>query len=294
MSVLGKLRAAALVAAMAATGAAQAGDPSARDWIPAPPGTSVFATYLFGLDSNGFYDKGKRMDDAPKVQVRGLVLRPMHFTEIMGKTVQFEAILPVLRTTFDNVASIGLPEDQRESGVGDAQLGAAVWFVNDEERKLWFAWEPFITIPTGLYHSNSADASPGNNRWTTVQDFAIVKGVGESTFLEAVAEFEFFGDNTNYYGMTLKKDPAIRLMALASTNLTPSTYIGARYRYETGGREKLDGVESTSKADNHQLAFEITHQLNDANQVQLMYIHDLKVENGPRMRGVQLRYAYVF
>ncbi len=290
MSVLGKLRVATLIAAIAATGAAQAGDPSARDWIPAPPGTGVFAAYLLGLSSSGFYDKGERVSGGPKIDVQGMVLRPMYFSELFGKTVQYEAILPVMRTT---IGLSGMPDD-RQTGVGDAQLGAAIWFVNNEETKTWFAWQPFITIPTGLYHSNHADASPGNNRWTTLQDFAFVQGVGESTFLEAVAEFEFFGDNNNYYGMTLKKDPAVRLMALASTNLTPSTYIGARYRYETGGREKLNGVEAVTNAKNHQLAFEVTHQINDANQVQLMYIHDLKVENGPRMRGVQLRYVHAF
>ncbi len=48
------------------------------------------------------------------------------------------------------------------------------------------------------------------------------------------------------------------------------------------------------RASNHQVAFEITHQINQANQVQLQYIHDLKVENGPRLRGVQLRYVYAF
>lgn len=289
MSIMRTMRLAVLAATLGAAGAAQAGDPSARDWIPAPPGTSVFAGYLLGLKSHGFYDRGQTVDDV-KVSVQGLVLRPMYFGELFGKTVQYEAILPAFRT---NIEVTGMPDD-RVTGVGDAQLGAAVWFVNNEETKTWFAWEPFITIPTGLYRSNHADASPGKNRWTTLQDFAIVQGIGESTFLEGVAEFEFFGDNTNYYGQTLKKDPAIRLMALVSTNITESTYVGARYRYETGGREKIDGVESVSSAKNHQLAFEVTHQINDANQVQLQYIHDLKVENGPRMRGVQLRYVYAF
>lgn len=290
MTVMCKMRSAVLVAALAAAGAAQAGDPSARDWIPAPPGTNVFAAYLLGLNSHGFYDHGDRVDGGPTVDVRGMVLRPMHFGQLFGKTVQYELILPAFRTT---IGMDGQPDD-RVTGVGDAQLGTAIWFVNDEQTKTWFAWEPFITFPTGRYHSNHADASPGRNRWTTVQDFAFVKGVGESTFLEAVAEFEFFGNNDNYYGSTLKKDPAIRLMALASTNLTPDTYVGMRYRYETGGREKVGGIESMGRASNHQLAFEITHQINQANQVQLQYIHDLKVENGPRMRGVQLRYVYAF
>ncbi|WP_322996052.1 transporter [Castellaniella sp.] len=290
MTLMRKARNAVLVAALAAAGAAQAGDPSARDWIPAPPGTNLLAVYLLGLGSHGFYDQGNRLDGGPTVDVQGMVLRPMHFGELFGKTVQYELILPAFRTT---IGMDGFPDD-RVTGVGDAQLGAAVWFVNNEETKTWFAWEPFITVPTGKYHSNHADASPGKNRWTTLQDFAFVQGFGESTFLEAVAEFEFFGDNNNYYGSTLKKSPAIRLMALASTNITADTYVGMRYRYETGGREKIDGVEAVGRANNHQLAFEVTHQLNDANQVQLQYIHDLKVENGPRMRGVQLRYVYAF
>ncbi|MFT0533714.1 transporter [Castellaniella hirudinis] len=291
MTLMHTARRAALAAVLAAAaGTAQAGDPSARDWIPAPPGTTLFATYLVGLGSHGFYDRGSRLDDGPRVDVQGLVLRPMYFGELLGKTVQYELILPAFRTT---IGMDGVPDD-RVTGVGDAQLGAAIWLVNNEDTKTWFAWEPFITFPTGKYHGNQADASPGKHRWTTVQDFAFVQGVGESTYLEAVAEFEFFGDNTNYYGATLKKDPAIRLMALASTNLTPDTYVGVRYRYETGGREKVDGVQAVGRANNHQLAFEVTHQLNDANQVQLQYIHDLKVENGPRMRGVQLRYVYAF
>ena len=171
-----------------------------------------------------------------------------------------------------------------------------------------FPFEPFSVLRDGdeegldilqealgdVYHGSQADVSAGKNRWSTVQDFAIVKGFGESSFVEGVAEFEFFGNNKNYYGQTLKKDTAIRLMALVSTNLTEKTYVGLRYRYETGGREKVNGETTVTRARNHQLAAEITHQLTDAHQVQLQYIHDLKVENGPRMRGLQFRYAYAF
>jgi hypothetical protein len=284
------LRGVAALVALGMAGAAHAGDPSARDWIPAPPGTNLIAGYLAGLGSDGFYDRGSKLDGGPRVDVQALVYRQMHFRQIGSTTVQYEVIVPAYRTT---IGMSGMPDD-RVTGIGDIQAGAAFWFYNNEATKTWFAWEPFITFPTGRYHSSHADASPGKHRWTTIQDFAVVKGIGESTFLEGVAEFEFYGNNNNYYGQALKKSPSIRLMALASTDLTPSTYVGARYRYETGGREKIDGIEAVTSANNHQLAFEVTHQLNDANQVQLQYIHDLKVENGPLFRGVQLRYVYAF
>lgn len=284
------LRSVAMVAALSATGMAHAGDPSARDWIPAPPGTNLIAAYGLALQSDGFYDRGKELKGGPKVNVEGLVYRQMHFRELFGMTVQYELIVPAFRTT---IGVPGMPDD-RKTGIGDIQAGAALWLYNNEQTKTWFAWEPFITIPTGHYQGSHADASPGKHRWTTIQDFAVVQGIGESTFLEGVAEFEFYGDNNNYYGDTLKKDTSIRLTALASTNLTPDTYVGVRYRYETGGREKVNGTEVVTAANNHQLAFEVTHQINDANQVQLQYIHDLKVENGPLFRGVQLRYVYAF
>ena len=103
-----------------------------------------------------------------------------------------------------------------------------------------------------------------------------MQGVGESTFLEAIAEVEIYGRNTDWFGQTLKKDPSLRLFALASTNLTENTYTGVRYRYETGGRERSGGQTVTSRARNHQLALELTHQINPSNQIQLQYIHDLQ------------------
>jgi len=275
---------------LALPGMTWAGDPSARDWIPAPPGTNIIATYFASLGSSGFYDRGNRLHGGPRVDVQALVLRPMAFRQIGDTTVQYELIAPMYRTS---LKVPGVPDD-RMTGFGDIQAGAAFWLYNNEETRTWFAWEPFITVPTGRYHGSHADVSPGKNRWTVIQDFAFVQGFGESTFLEGVAEFEFYGNNTNYYGQTLKKSPAIRLMALASTNISPNAYVGLRYRYETGGRETVNGQVYTTRAKNHQLAAEATYQINDSNQIQLQYIHDLKVENGPRMRGVQLRYAYAF
>lgn len=276
-------------AALGAAPAAVAGDPSTRDWIPAPPGTNIIALYGLGLKSSGLYAGGQRVDGA-EVGVRGLVYRQMHYRELFGKTVQMEFIVPVLRTHLDFP---GEPRD-RLTGVGDITVGSAIWLYNNDETRTWLAWEPFITLPVGRYRSDRPHTSPGKNRWSTIQDLAFVKGVGESSFVEAVAEVEIYGRNSNWMGQTLKKRPSWRFFALASTDLGANTYAGVRYRYETGGRETVAGQTVTSNARSHQLALELTHQINPAHQLQLQYVHDLKVRNGPRLRGLQLRYAYIF
>lgn len=265
-------------------------DPSSRDWIPAPVGTNIIAGYAGFEKSTRMYEDGKRIQGAPKIDVQYGIYRQMHYRELAGKTVQYEIIVPMSRATMKGG---GLPKD-RLSGIGDVNLGAAIWLYNNEETRTYFAWEPFVVLPTGRYRGSQADVSPGANRWSTIQDFAFVKGFGESSYIEAMAEFEIYGKNKNYYGMTLKKDPSVRLMAFVSTDITPSTAIGLRYRYETGGREKISGNTVASSASDHQLAVDLTHQLNDQNQLQLRYAQDVRVKNGPKFNGVQLRYAYIF
>ncbi|KAG1248427.1 hypothetical protein G6F65_019620 [Rhizopus arrhizus] len=157
----------------------------------------------------------------------------MHYRDFYGKPVQLEFIVPMYRTSLDLPGAPGDPQP----GIGAVTLGSAIWLYNNEQTKTWFAWEPFIGAPVGRYDRSRPDVSPGKNRWSTIQDFSFVKGVGESTFLEAIAEVEIYGRNTDWYGQTLKKDPSFRFFALASTNLTRDTYTGIRYRYETGGRE---------------------------------------------------------
>jgi len=270
--------------------AVQAAEPNARDWLPAPAGMHIGVGHYVHLESHGFYGDGDKIPASPKLKLQSFVWRQMYYSTLGGKTVQYEVIVPAARTRLD-VSGVGR---EALTGVGDVVGGLAMWFHEDHDNRTYFAGEGFITLPTGRYRGSQADVSPGNNRWTGIVNLAFVQGVGKSSYLEAVLEVEFYGKNDNYYGQTLKKSPSWRWVALASTDLSESVYIGARYRFEHGGRERLNGAQVMRNARNHQLAAEITYQINDVNQVQLQYIHDVKVDNGPRMRGVQLRYGYVF
>lgn len=277
-------------AALIVSSTASWAGPSSRDWIPAPVGTDIIAGYAGYEKATRMYDDGKRIKGAPKLDVGYGIYRQMHYRELFGKTVQYEIIVPMSRAS---LKGNGFPKESL-TGIGDVNLGAAMWLYNNDETRTYFVWEPFIVLPTGRYRASKADVSPGENRWSTIQDFAFVQGVGKNTYLEAMAEFEFYGKNKNYYGSTLKKDLSVRLMAFASTNITSDTVIGLRYRYETGGSEKINGYKVANSASDHQLAVDLTHQLNDHNQLQLRYAHDVKVKYGPKLSGIQLRYAYIF
>lgn len=266
-----------------------AGDPNARDWIPAPAGTNLLANYVYDLKDQGFYTKGSKVDAKIDLHAQGVVLRPMFFRNIGDLTVQYELIAPLSRTSLKQDDA-----SDKLSGFGDVQAGAAIWFYNNQESKTWFAWEPFLTIPTGKYDEFKADVSPGKNRWTTVQDFAFVKGIGETTYFESVAEFEFYRDNKDYYGMSLSKSTSKRLFFLISTDITPTTYVGVRYRLEWGGKEKAKDIVFTENLNNRQIAFEATSQLTEQDQVQIQYLKDISVENGPKMKGFQFRYVHAF
>lgn len=265
-------------------------DPSTRDWLPAPAGTDIIAIYAGSEKAKRIYDNGTRLQGTPDITAHYGIYRQMHYREVAGKTVQYELIVPMSRAT---IKGSGYPKEQL-TGIGDINLGAAVWLYNNEATRTYFAWEPFLIVPTGRYHASRADVSPGANRWGTIQDFAFVQGFGESSYFEAMLEFEFFGKNKNYYGTTLKKSPVTRMMAFVSTDINDSTYVGLRYRYETGGKEKLNGEKVMGSLSNHQLAADLTHQINDHNQIQFRYARDVKVKNGPKFDGVQLRYAYIF
>jgi len=48
-----------------------------------------------------------------------------------------------------------MPKD-RLTGIGDVNLGAAIWLYNNDETRTYVAWEPFVVLPTGRYKGSQA------------------------------------------------------------------------------------------------------------------------------------------
>ncbi|HEX7382039.1 MAG TPA: transporter [Nevskiaceae bacterium] len=288
----------AAAVAMAA-GVAHADDPDPRDWVPAPPGTKALGVYLGAQDSHGFYTNGNKDDAGESLNVRLAVLRPMIFLPFFNTNMIFqpEVILPMGRIGFNMPGY-----SEHSSGLFDLQAGAALWFVNNEEKQFWMGYEPFLVAPTGTYDAAKA-TSLGANRWATLQDLAIVKGFGSGAnqwIFEGTVELGIYGSNNDVLGedgqrVTGQQRPTYRFVLEASRNITEATYVGLRYHYVTGGRATVGGAfDPDSGMSDHQLAANITTFFKDHYQLQLQYLYDLRVKNGPAMNGAILRFFYVF
>ena len=237
-----------------------------------------------GLRSSGVYTAGKRADGV-SVDVDMLIYRQMHYRDFYGKTVQLEFIVPMSRTTQEAPGAPQVRHRRRDAGFGHlacqqrpdqdlVRLGALHHGAGGPLRRL------------------ASGRVAGQEPLVDGAGFLFVQGVGESTFLEAIAEVEIYGRNTDWFGQTPEEGSVAAPVRAGLDQPDREHYTGVRYRYETGGRERSGGQTVTSRARNHQLALELTHQINPSNQIQLQYIHDLGRER-PRMR-VQMRYVYAF
>ena len=210
-----------------------------------------------------------------RVGGRGHVIyRQMHYRDFYGKTVQLEFIVPMSRTTQE---APGAPRD-RKSGIGDVTLGSASGSTTTTDQDL---------VRLGALHHGAggplrrlaSDVSPGKNRWSTVQDFSFVQGVGESTFLERSPRSRSMAAIP-----MVRPDPeegSVAAPVRAGLDQPDREHLHRRALPLRDRRARTfrrpDGDQPRAQ---HQLALELTHQINPSNQIQLQYIHDLKVENG--------------
>lgn len=265
-----------------------AGEAMARDYIAGSNGLNLAIMYYVHKESDTFISDGKKLNADFKSDL--VVARYVHFMELGGMIIDPQIILP-----FGNI-DINIPGsvDHKKSGTGDAILLSSFWFVNNPEKKIYAAFTPYLTLPTGTYNANSPTTSLGSNRWSYTAEFGMSKGFGEKTFIDLIAAMDFYGKNDDYLGKSQKKDPLITLQAIYSYNLSPSVVSSTKYSYMTGGKTELDSLEQNDKIQVHTMTIGLSKQLNKSNNIQVEYNHDIKVNNTFENNGVRLRYVYAF
>lgn len=262
---------------------------NARDYIPLPPGTTLVCFYgkhIFGDDLYVDHDKvNDDMDFAANIGI----FRPIHYMQFGPFTADPQAIIP-----FGDTALGG----KHSSGLGDITLAATIWFLDNKEDKFFWAYTPYLTLPTGEY-DHDKPVNMGTNRWATKHEMCLGKGFGDSVWLEWVANVEFFDDNddtldSNGNTMTSSKKPLFGTEVHLSYDFTKELFGSVDYYLSHGGETELDGHDMDDTTTTHTLGCSLMYMLTETTQFMLDYQRDISVENGIRTDALQARLSFVF
>jgi hypothetical protein len=274
----------------------------ARDYIPLPPGTSLFCGYFNHVSANKLYSDGTKVGDDFNQTANVGMLRYVYYTSIGkalygdgGFTIDPQFIVPFVNIDLGgSYAALNGGKEFSTTGFADPVLLTTFWFVNDPKDKFWIGFTPWLTLPVGQYNKNRI-ASPGGNRWVIKPEFGVVKGIGEKAYLDLILGGEFYMDNDKYMGNNkLAQDPALQAEVHLSYDITKQWAVALDYFYTYGGETKVNGVAQNNPQSNHGLGLTLFFMVGSNNQLLLSYRDDFSVKSGAGTNTFGARWAYFF
>jgi hypothetical protein len=261
----------------------------ARTNLPVPSGTTLLNIYYIHSYGNEYYRDNDKISDASDLSMNMCILHPIYYTSIGSLDLNLHALIPFGEAELNG---------EHSTGVGDITLFSQLWLINSKEKKFFFVYAPYFTVPSGRYSRDSI-VNIGDNRWSTKQEVAIVKGFGEKTWLELLANGRFFSDNDDVSGsgnrtVTSGKDPVFGIEMHLSYDFTPSFYGSLDYFFTHGGEHTIDGILQYDRTSSHVLGPSFVFSINRQANVMCACEFPLAVENGVKTSSAWLRLAYSF
>ncbi|MGQ0336027.1 transporter [Halomonas elongata] len=261
---------------------------NARDFVSAPVGTVVSASYL----SNQHADEFHGADDDAYLNVNALAYRQLWFSDICGTLCTPQFVLPYLDVT---AQAPGQPHDAGEDGFADPQIGGTLYVINDPETRTYSGLLTLVSLPLGEYDANRPGISAGANRWATHFAYNYTQGIGESWILEGNLEAQFYGSNDDYHGATLDQSPLYRLQAFASYDITPKTYGALRLIHGQGGELEIDGETISDTEQRYtRLGAELAYNVTPRDRILLALSHNIDTENAFHGSQSLLRFSHAW
>ncbi|NWK79355.1 transporter [Aquitalea sp. LB_tupeE] len=268
-----------------------AADTNARDFFTAPVGTSLGVLYLPATWADSFHSASSK-DNHARLNVEALAWRQLWFSDVCGTLCTPQFIIPAanIKATLP-----GSQTSQQDRGIGDPQVGGTLFFINRPDQREYSGLLTLITLPVGSYDARHPDVSSGANRWGATFLYNYTRGVGKNWVLEASLEAQFYGNNDNYLGSSLKQQPLYRLQAFASYDFTSDSYGALRLYHTRGGALRLNGQElSDTRQNSTQLGVELGHWLSKQDQLMLMLARNVHTTNSFDSSQAMLRLVHVF
>lgn len=259
-----------------------AGTPDPGDYVPAPAGATVFALYAQHISGDKVHADGHQVENGLGLRMDVGVARLMHYTTVGGKTMDFELIAPFSR---QRVHSVGY----RASGLGNLQLGATYWMLENHETGHHAAWAAYLTLPTGAHRKNGFAIS--EDRYALDLEAAYLMPLGRHWSLDLIGQVETYSRDKS---TDVRRRPMARAFAHLSYHWSPQTRLAVSLRQSWGARETLHGATVLGSKSDTNLLLTWAHQFTDSFQLQLQYSDDVRVRNGSPVKAWQARTVFAF
>ncbi|MFP2926543.1 transporter [Pyxidicoccus sp. 3LG] len=227
--------------------------------------------------------------------------------------VPFDVSLPVVDVTVfqANPASPAAPKTAlRASGVGDVTYIPTVGYGIVQNAELnthtWFAFTPYVTLPTGSYDSDRF-LNIGANRWTVRPQLVVGQRFMKAFTIEAMANMAIHGDNdefavptgTTVSKLKLSQAPSFGAIITGGMDLSPTFFTGVGYYLDAAGERTLETpageVVAGPGTTTHALRLTMGIRLEKASTLMLQWQPDVKVSQGmTKSQFIGARFTHVF
>lgn len=232
------------------------------DWVPMSAGTNVLMGYYEFGERNKFNNTitGTYGNDTHLYSNIGIA-RYLYYSKVFDHFYDLDVVIPFGALTDGKVNGQRLGH---ASGVADPIVSLGYWIVNYQEAKRWISAASFLTLPIGSYDNHQA-LNLGGNRWQHDLQANITQGFLDKFAIDISGDWIWYGDNeeagTGHQRLT--QDSTFGAYAWLSYDVTPQVqrlmpkasraFVSLGYAGVFGGQQKLDGVKTGLKTEEHQL-----------------------------------------
>lgn len=291
----GLFLAGALTASCALTGPARALELEPEEFVAAPAGT----TALLGYAIYGHHDKlspvsGPDLDKDTNMELELGIARLAHYFNI-GNTLALVEVLQPFGSI--NNARVSGAKLNSSSGLGDTIVAAAVWPINDAEKKTYFGVTLYTTLPTGKYNRHDA-VNLGGNRFVWDPQIALSQGIGKDWSIDLTADVIFYSDNDKAGAggvQRLTQSETVQVQGFLNRKFSNGLMLSVGYQGMRGGKQKLDRIDNGTRTHFDEARLVASKFVAPKFQLMGELNHQFNVKGGFRQDvGFLLRGLYVF
>ncbi len=261
------------------------------DYIIAPPGANLGLVYLGYTPSNDF-----RLDGVGRVPQSSLdqtvgIARILHYSEIGGMPVAYQAYLPFARISNAQVGGAPL---QTNNGIGDLTLGFTAFLLkkDDPSYGTTIGLTAYVSLDTGKYDPGRVGAGAGTTTYTP--QLGLVQGLGHGFYLDGSLDIAVQRSHTNA-NIKYATNASTEVQAYLRYQFSPASSVSFGYAGFFGGKQYVDDVYTGQETRSDQLRLFASHMLTPTWQVAGMLGKALSSDAGFKNEySAQLRIMKIF